>query len=798
MQGLDLFWGGIRSGARRPAKWRVLASVAVLVSGVSIVATAPAAHAVTITVTTTNDIVDANDGLTSIREAFNIANANAVDDSITLGPATTYTLTNCASGALTHTAEQALTISGNGATIVQSCLNAGILSSTGITVSSLFTVDNVHLIGGPNNGVSVDGAGIYADGRLVLTNSEITGVEGGPAGAVIASPFAPGGGGTTITITNSMLHDNFSTVVTSDFASASISGTTISNNLGSGISLVDGSPLMIEDSYIIGNTGGGARTTGFNQARLLVTTSTIADNGGTGLDCFACRETLVSESVVTGNGHSAPAGGGGGIMHTFNYVQAPVNPVVHIEESYIANNHAQRSGGGLLVKLGGPSEDPAGARPTVTITSTAFEGNTTAGIASHGAGAAIQHGNLQMSLVNFTNNETLGANSRGGGLSMDAPFSDGLLGTRNVQFGSVSFVGNTATGSGGGADIQANGITEITDATFSNNSAGGNGGGASLNIATGGLDRISANGNTATDGGGLWIKRGGATPGAALTRSALYNNSATGHGGGLAIDDIDVVVDNSTVSNNNASQGGGVSVGIDPMDEAERLTMRASTVASNTAVTGANAVTYEGELATDRALIVYPLGGGANCAGNIGSFVPTGRSFLSDVTCGVAPLDTVSSADPMLGALANNGGTTLSRLPAVTSPIGGLISAVSCTLQDQRSVLRPQGAGCEPGAVEIFEAAAISGTSSNDLLIGTQGNDVMFGFAGTDVLTGLGGNDRLDGGDGADLLIGGPGIDILLGGRGVDVLIGTAGDTLVGGVGVDVCWFPGATRPREC
>ena len=91
MQGLDLFWGGIRRGARRPAKWRVLASVAVLVSGVSIVATAPAAHAVTITVTTTNDIVDANDGLTSMREAFNIANANAVDDSIMLGPATTYT-----------------------------------------------------------------------------------------------------------------------------------------------------------------------------------------------------------------------------------------------------------------------------------------------------------------------------------------------------------------------------------------------------------------------------------------------------------------------------------------------------------------------------------------------------------------------------------------------------------------------------------------------------------------------------------------------------------------------------------
>jgi hypothetical protein len=773
---------------------RLFAATA-LIGGVAVI-NAPGAHAATITVTTADDVVDGGDGLVSLREAFATANGNAQDDTIVLAAAATYTLDDCAPGVLTHTADQALTITGNDATITQSCSDSGIIASTSTAVTSLLTIDGVHLVGGPNSGASIDGAAIFADGRLVLSNSEITGVEGGPSGTVIASPFSPGGG-VTVTISGSNLHDNFSTVVTTEFASATVTGTTIADNQGGGISLVDGSPLTIEDSHIERNTGLGARTTGFNAARLLVYTSTIVDNGLVGLDCFSCRETVVSESVVTGNGASAPIGGGGGIMHTFNYVQAPLDPHVLIEETYIADNHAEHPGGGLLVKLGGPPEDADGDRPTIVIDSTTFENNTTGGDFNDGGGAAIQHGDLQMSLVNFTGNETLGANARGGGLSMDSPFADGLPGSRHVQFGSVSFDGNTATASGGGADIQANGIAEITDATFTDNVSGGNGGGASIHAGIAGLDRITASGNSADIGGGIFIRRGGSTPSGGLFRSTLFGNTATAHGGGLAVDDIDVVIDNSTITGNAAPEGGGISVGIDPMDEFELVTLRSSTLASNTAVVGANAVTYEGELDTDRALVVDPLGS-ANCAGFPVSFAPVGRSFLSDASCGAAATDTVSSADPLLGALANNGGSTLTRLPAATSPIGGLVPVAQCTLSDQRGVTRPQGSACEPGAVEVFEAAAITGSNGSDTLIGSVGNDVMLGLGGSDALFGLAGNDILDGGDGPDLLVGGPGVDTLLGGRGIDVLIGTVGDTLVGGAGVDVCWFVGASRPRDC
>jgi hypothetical protein len=164
------------------------------------------------------------------------------------------------------------------------------------------------------------------------------------------------------------------------------------------------------------------------------------------------------------------------------------------------------------------------------------------------------------------------------------------------------------------------------------------------------------------------------------------------------------------MSDNAAPLGGAAVIGIDPMDEPERLTLTDTTLAGNSAATGAAVAALEGELATRRVLIVAPLGGGSNCSVPAGALFPLGYSFVSDATCGAHATDVISAANPQLGPPADNGGPTPTRLPATTSPYGGLVPAAQCTgTTDQRGLARPRGAGCEPGSVEIIEASGGAG-----------------------------------------------------------------------------------------
>jgi hypothetical protein len=80
-----------------------------------------------------------------------------------------------------------------------------------------------------------------------------------------------------------------------------------------------------------------------------------------------------------------------------------------------------------------------------------------------------------------------------------------------------------------------------------------------------------------------------------------------------------------------------------------------------------------------------------------GTITDGGHNISSgDATCpGV-------DADPLLEALADNGGPTLTRRPGSGSPAIDAVpaSGAGCEPTDQRLVLRPQGAGCDIGAYE--------------------------------------------------------------------------------------------------
>ena len=86
------------------------------------------------------------------------------------------------------------------------------------------------------------------------------------------------------------------------------------------------------------------------------------------------------------------------------------------------------------------------------------------------------------------------------------------------------------------------------------------------------------------------------------------------------------------------------------------------------------------------------------------------RQVLENDTCGFdqATDDVATPNDPGLGTLGANGGPTQTMLPQPESPVIDAIPAAACQTGvasgitvDQRGVTRPQGPGCDIGAVEV-------------------------------------------------------------------------------------------------
>ena len=109
--------------------------------------------------------------------------------------------------------------------------------------------------------------------------------------------------------------------------------------------------------------------------------------------------------------------------------------------------------------------------------------------------------------------------------------------------------------------------------------------------------------------------------------------------------------------------------------------------------------------------------GGPNCGDFDGlpltNTESVGYNFADDTSCGLTETtDTqVAAADPMIGALAANGGPTRTMLPATGSPLVDAIPLDACApavigfpvQDDQRFLARPDVVNqkCDIGAVEV-------------------------------------------------------------------------------------------------
>jgi CSLREA domain-containing protein len=244
--------------------------------------------------------------------------------------------------------------------------------------------------------------------------------------------------------------------------------------------------------------------------------------------------------------------------------------------------------------------------------------------------------------------------------------------------------GNTAGNEGGG--IHNNGPLELTSSTIEDNHSINAGGGILNGYVTLIARDVMLSNNEGRTGGGIY------NLGMAhfYQSSIVYNTSYEEAGGGaFNADSGGLLLDNTTVGANTGGSGGG---GI--FNDGGNIRLMFVTVAGNNNE-GIN--NSGGGEKTVRNTILAANSGG-NCAG-----VPIdsiGHNIDDGATCALSEGTDLSSTDPMLDALAPVGTWSPAFELQAGSPAVDSANPDLCAGIDQWGVIRPQGAGCDRGAVE--------------------------------------------------------------------------------------------------
>jgi len=244
--------------------------------------------------------------------------------------------------------------------------------------------------------------------------------------------------------------------------------------------------------------------------------------------------------------------------------------------------------------------------------------------------------------------------------------------------------GNTAGNEGGG--IHNNGDLELTSSTVENNHSINAGGGILNGFVTLIARDVMLSNNEGRTGGGIY------NLGMAhfYESSIVYNTAYEDEGGGaFNADSGGLLLDNTTVGANTGGSGGG---GI--FNDGGNIRLMFVTVAGNNNQginnSGAGEKTIRNTILADNS--------GGNCAG-----VPVdsiGHNIDDGATCALSEGSDLSSTDPMLDPLPPAGTWSPAFDLQVASPAIDSANPDLCAGTDQHGVFRPQGAGCDRGAVE--------------------------------------------------------------------------------------------------
>ena len=286
----------------------------------------------------------------------------------------------------------------------------------------------------------------------------------------------------------------------------------------------------------------------------------------------------------------------------------------------------------------------------------------------------------------------------------------GLDRVLHLQNGASAYVAGVTVSGGndsGGAGIRLAGSTllEMADVIVTGNISPGIGGGI-YNAGTIYLNNVEISSNQGTDGGGIYNMET-----AYISNSLISSNTASGAGGGIwsastAGPGSTLTVTNSTISGNTAATDGGGAY-IDSL-----ATLTHVTVADNTATAGVGGgivnVGGPGALTIGSTIIASNTSGsgGPDLDGPLTS---AGYNIIGDTTGNAGWVGTdQQNTDPLLAALADNGGATQTHALQAGSPAQGAADPSSTIAIDQRGVTRDG----------VYDVGAFEGTlvTSSDLV----------------------------------------------------------------------------------
>jgi parallel beta-helix repeat protein len=633
--------------------------------------------------------------------------------------------------------------------IVDSILSGNAASEGGAAINNAST-GTVALL----DGTSV----VDNPGEMVLDPSvSVDPLDPKPAALIPgAGVYEPSGGA----IVNQAAHEGVGTIRIADATIAR----NFSPSAGAGILNAGDGTVVVERSTIVDNIteadGAGIHTEG---GSLTVRATTIADN------------------EAHGNGGGLSSGGGTNALG--------LRPRVEIADTRFTDNRAWAAGGGLIND----------GETAMSMTDVAFSGND-----AHDSGGGLNSGgstSLELVRGTFTGNAS---ENEGGGAYVeserpsriaDSTFTLNTAGVPGlegndagggglhtgggpVDLSDLTIADNRATAEGGGLGIHNHGAVTVTDTLVRGNFTPMSGGGVENSGMRVTFERVTVTRNRATyDGGGIHNSSSGefevldttvvdnramngggftnASDSTLVVRRSLFARNVAkfvplpepvdegGLGGGFySISDGGGLMENTTISGNTAStRGGGM---FHDADADFRIVN--TTIWRNAAPFGGGISTVESDFVpsippqpnplTLRNTIVAGSMQGGSCDAMLTS---DGGNIDSGIGCQFAGARDRANSNPRLDALADNGGHVLTHAPRQDS-FAVDWGARPCVEQDARGVARPQGRGCDAGAVEYDgppppfddrepETEYVSGPTQDTL------ETVAFDFTGSDNLT---------------------------------------------------------------
>lgn len=420
----------------------------------------------------------------------------------------------------------------------------------------------------------------------------------------------------------------------------------------------------------------------------LIVTGNLNSSSGGGISVSSATTPTVSisNSTITGNGAGSAVAGtsanGAGIHlniagGTYNISNTTISN--NASNNAIAASATSVFGGGMFIGGG-----------TVTVTNTTISGNSTALSGAGATGVAFAGGIYnQQATLSLTNSNV--QNNTSGNFHAGIRTLAGTI-AASTTLTNCTISGNIANSTEGGglvnfATSTANSTTNVINSTVSGNQVLGAGG------LAGGLENFAS-----TAIAGLAVMN--------VTNSTISGNTAAGSAGGYNSGATATTNYNfSTIASNTATNAvGGIFQDITGVTN-----LKNSIIADNAAPSSPD---ISGVITSQDYNHVENTSGGT-------FLVSFGAEKGKTITTNFFALpNDVTGTDPQLGALANNGGTTLTHLPANSSPVtntipNGTNDCGTTVTTSQNGNSRPQQTGCEKGATErlgpLAAGALISG-----------------------------------------------------------------------------------------